>query len=106
VYDIKGSGIITQVTTYVVHTTFCLNFKGRELWFDFPQGQEIFHFLIAFSPALGPTQPPIKWVPGAVPLEVKRQELEADHSPPSSAEVKNGGDIFPLSVRLHGVVPN
>jgi hypothetical protein len=38
--------------------------------------------------ALGPTQPPIQWVPGAVSLGVKRPGREADHSPPSSAEVK------------------
>jgi hypothetical protein len=38
--------------------------------------------------ALGPTQPPIQWVPGALSLEVKRQGREADHSPPYSAEVK------------------
>jgi hypothetical protein len=28
--------------------------------------------------------------------EVKRQEREADHSPPSSAEVKNGRAVSPL----------
>jgi hypothetical protein len=39
--------------------------------------------------ALGPTQPPIHWVPGAVSLGVKRSGREADHSPPSSAKVKN-----------------
>jgi hypothetical protein len=38
--------------------------------------------------ALGPTQPPIHWVPGALSLGVKRPGREADHSPPSSAEVK------------------
>jgi hypothetical protein len=38
--------------------------------------------------ALGPTQPPIQWVPGALSLVVKRPGREADHSPPSSAEVK------------------
>jgi len=37
---------------------------------------------------LGPTQPPIQWVPGALFLEVKRPGREADHSPPPSAEVK------------------
>jgi hypothetical protein len=39
-------------------------------------------------PALGPTQPPIQWVPGAVSPGVKRLEREADHSPPTSAKVK------------------
>jgi hypothetical protein len=42
-----------------------------------------FHFSISSRLALGSTQPPIKWVPG-----VKRQEREADHSPPTSAEIK------------------
>jgi hypothetical protein len=32
--------------------------------------------------------PPIQWVPGALSPEVKRQGREADHSPPTSAEVK------------------
>jgi hypothetical protein len=43
-----------------------------------------------------PTQPPIQWVPGALSPGVKRQGREADHSLPSSAEVKNGGAISPL----------
>jgi len=43
-----------------------------------------FLFATASSPALGPTQPPIQLAPG-----VKRPGREADHSPPSSAEVKN-----------------
>jgi hypothetical protein len=34
-------------------------------------------------PALGLTQPPIEWVPGALSPGVKRQGREADHSPPS-----------------------
>jgi hypothetical protein len=33
-------------------------------------------------------QPPIQWVPGALSPGVKRPWLEADHSPPVSAEVK------------------
>jgi hypothetical protein len=39
--------------------------------------------------ALGTTQPSIQWVPGAVSLGLKRPSHEADHSPPSSAKVKN-----------------
>jgi hypothetical protein len=38
--------------------------------------------------ALGSTQPPIQWVPGALSPGVKRQGREADHSPPTIAEVK------------------
>jgi hypothetical protein len=38
--------------------------------------------------ALGPTHSPIQWVPGALSLGVKLLGREADHSPPSIAEVK------------------
>jgi hypothetical protein len=48
----------------------------------------IFLFSTASRTALGPTQPHIQWVPGALSLGVKRPEHEAYHSPPSSAEVK------------------
>jgi hypothetical protein len=43
----------------------------------------------ASRPAPGPTQPPIQWVQGALTPEVKRLGRDADHSPPSTAEVKN-----------------
>jgi hypothetical protein len=39
-------------------------------------------------PALGSTQPPIQWVPGALSPGVKRPRREADHSPAASAKVK------------------
>jgi hypothetical protein len=48
-----------------------------------PSRVKNFYFSISSRPALGSTQPSIKWVPG-----VKRQGGEADHSPPASAEVK------------------
>jgi len=38
--------------------------------------------------ALGPTQPPIQWVPGGSFLGVKRPGREAHHSPSTSVEVK------------------
>jgi hypothetical protein len=50
----------------------------------------------ASRPALGPTQPPIQWVPEALSPGVKGRKHEADHSPRSSAEFKNGGAIPPL----------
>jgi hypothetical protein len=39
--------------------------------------------------ALGPTQPPIQWISGVLSLGVKQPGHKADHSPPSSAQVKN-----------------
>jgi hypothetical protein len=56
---------------------------------DFRQGLGIFLFTTASRTALGSTQPPIQWVTGSLSLEVKRPGSEAEHSPPSSAEVKN-----------------
>jgi hypothetical protein len=35
-----------------------------------------------------PTQLPVQWVLGALSSGLKRQGREADHSPPTSAEVK------------------
>jgi hypothetical protein len=52
-----------------------------------PGGGKNFHFSMSSRPALGSTQPPIQWVPGAPSLGVKRQGREAGHSPPTSAEV-------------------
>jgi hypothetical protein len=46
--------------------------------------------------ALEATQPPVQWVPVVAFTEVKRQVREADHSPQSGAEVRNGGAIPPL----------
>jgi hypothetical protein len=57
---------------------------------------KIFFFSTVSTLALGPTQPPIQWVPGVLSLGVKRLGREADHSPPSSAEVKNCGAVPPL----------
>jgi hypothetical protein len=48
------------------------------------QGLGIFLLATASRPALGLTQPSVKLVPG-----VERPRREADHSRPSSAEVKN-----------------
>jgi hypothetical protein len=55
---------------------------------DSLRGLGIFLFTTASRTALGPTQPPIQWVPGVLSLGLKRPGREADHSPPSSAEVK------------------
>jgi hypothetical protein len=55
-----------------------------------PAGARIFPLVSVSRPALGPTQPPVQWVPGVLSLGVKRgRGRDADHSPPSSAEVEN-----------------
>jgi len=48
-----------------------------------PGGDEIFH---PSRPALGPTQPPVKWILGLSRGKV-RPGRAADHSPPSRAAV-------------------
>jgi hypothetical protein len=55
-----------------------------------------FLFFTACRPTLGPSQPPIQWVLGALSPGVKWQGREADHLPPSSVKVKKGGAIPPL----------
>jgi hypothetical protein len=56
--------------------------------FESRQGLGIFLFATASSPAMVPTQPPIQWVPGTLSLGVKQLGREANHSAPSSAEIK------------------
>jgi hypothetical protein len=53
-----------------------------------PDRVKKFLFYTLSRPTLGPTQPPIEWVLRALSPGVKRPVREADHSPPSSAEVK------------------
>jgi len=44
-------------------------------------------------------------VPGVISLEVKRPGREADHSPPSNAQVKNAWNYTSIPpIHLHGVV--
>jgi hypothetical protein len=63
--------------------------NDRDSRVPFPAGGVgIFLFTTASRTALGPTQPPIQWIPWTLSLGVKRLGREADHSPPSNAEVK------------------
>jgi hypothetical protein len=56
-------------------------------------------FLQPFRTALGPTQPPVQWVPG-VPQRVKRLGCSVYHPPPSSAEVKEEVELYLYSTGL------
>jgi hypothetical protein len=68
---------------------------GWTAGFDSRQWQ-VFFFFTAFRPVLGPAQPRTHQIPVVLSAGVKRQGHEANHSPPSSAEVKNGGAVTPL----------
>jgi hypothetical protein len=59
------------------------------------RGKKVFLSIVS-RPALGSIQPPNQWTPGALSPRVMRQGSETDHSPPSSAKVKNGGVLPPL----------
>jgi hypothetical protein len=81
--------ILSQNSSVGITTGYGLDGRG-----SIPGRGKIFFFILS-RPALGPTQHPIQWVPGALSPGIKPPELEADHSPPSSVEVKNGGAIPP-----------
>jgi hypothetical protein len=77
-------GIATRLTGWAIGV----------LGFDSLWGLGIFLFTTASRTALGPTQPPIQWVPGGLSLGVKRPGREDDHSHPSSAEVKECVELY------------
>jgi hypothetical protein len=65
---------------------------GWTIWvlgFDSWWGLGIFLFTTMSRMAVGPTQPPIQLVPGALSLGVMHPGHEADHSLPYSAKVRN-----------------
>jgi hypothetical protein len=75
-----------------LHPTSVLDTRTRWSRFDPRQRQRIFLLASASRPALGPTFPPIHWVMGTggpFPGSKARQGRDADHSPPSRAEVEN-----------------
>jgi hypothetical protein len=82
-----------------------LSYRLDDREFVSRQGLGMFLFTTASRLALGPTQPPIQWVPGALSAGIKRPGREADHSSPSSNEVNNTWICTSTpQIRLHGVV--
>jgi hypothetical protein len=79
---------VSSILTLNLQIDFHEILYGHYAIISHPQGR-YFYFL-------WPTQPPIQWIPGALSSGVKRPGREADHPPPSSAEVKNCGAIPPL----------
>jgi hypothetical protein len=75
--------ILPDLITLVVVVGQAYNMYIQLLMIIFPCIQNIVTRM-----ALGPTQPPIQWVPGALSLGVKRPGPEADRSPPYSTDVR------------------
>jgi hypothetical protein len=71
---------------------------------QFPAGAGNFSLHHRARTALGPTQPPIQWVPGALSVGVKRPGRVADNSSPSSAEVNEWSYTSTPPMRFNGVV--
>jgi hypothetical protein len=91
----KGSlGKNTHTERMILKWIWDKGWKIVVLWFDSRRGLGIFLFTTASRTALGPTQPPIQWVRGALFLGIKRPGREADNSPPSSAEVKECVQLY------------
>jgi hypothetical protein len=97
----KESYILCYLHPYIVQKTTSPPYKsydglrvGRP-GFHSRQGQDLYPSTESRQ-ALGPTQHPIKWESGAVSSGVKQPGREADHSPPSRAEIKDGGVMPPL----------
>jgi hypothetical protein len=73
--------------------------------FDSKQGKD-FSLLHSVHTSAGSTKPHIQCVPGSLSRRVKGVELDADHSLPFIAEVKDDGAVPPLPIRFRGLVSN
>jgi hypothetical protein len=86
---VKWYNIVTLTKQNIsTESRYSAGLRAGRTGFDSRRELGIFHLSTASRTALGPTHLPIQWVPGALSLGVKRPGREADHSPPSSAEVK------------------
>jgi hypothetical protein len=64
--------------------------NGRD---SIPDKWKEYYFVRGVQTGSGAHPASIQWVPGALSLELKRPEREADHSRPFDAEVKNSAAI-------------
>jgi hypothetical protein len=106
--SVKAQGLYVLSNSYTPSDNTCILRQSRAviaqrlatgwmigvLGFDSRRGLGIFLFTTASRTALGPTQPPIQWVPRALSLWVKRPGRKIDHSPTSSAEIKECVELY------------
>jgi hypothetical protein len=88
-------------TVYLVSSLSGLH----ELGGQFPVWAKDVFFATTSSSALDSTQP-IQWVLRTISSGKNRPGREADHSPPSTANVKNAWSYTSISIRLHDVMLN
>jgi hypothetical protein len=81
----RGSVALLKRRTGTAQSVGAGRQRGRS---SSPGRAKNFLFSMSSRPALGPTQSPIQWLPGALSPGVKRQGLEAGYLLPASAEVK------------------
>jgi hypothetical protein len=88
--------LINSVHIILNHSGTVLGYRLDDRGVEPRQGLGIFLFTTASRPALGPTQPSIQWVPGALSLGVKRPGVKLTtrlHLVPRS---RMHGAILPL----------
>jgi hypothetical protein len=76
---------VIQVSVVIIITT---PLTGPYRVFYFGRDKRFFFSPKAFRPAVGSTQPPIQWVTGTFPIEIKWPGHETDYSHLSRALVK------------------
>jgi hypothetical protein len=87
--------VISQKGAFLTFSRYSNGLRAGRQGFDSRQGQDFF-LLHSVQTGPGATQLPVQWIHGVIYRGVKRLGCEADHLPPSSAKVKNGGAIPPL----------
>jgi hypothetical protein len=85
-------GVVTQlVFSALFYIHFCTNSIFVPLVCQLDSFD--FRFLHPSRPALGPTQPPVQWLPSFLP-RVKRPGSGINHTSPFSAEVKERIELY------------
>jgi hypothetical protein len=106
-YTPRRLSVLVKRNQILIHPLFSLLSRSRDTsvsiadWmagFQFPAGTR------DCSLPYSVWNPPSLLSNGYRGFGVKRPGREADHSPPSSAEVRNGGAIPPLPIRLREIL--
>jgi hypothetical protein len=73
---------------------------GQKGQASIPGRDKIVFFYIASRPDMGPTEPPVRWVPGTLPQGVKWLGHNANCSSLTGAEFKNDRVVLKYCINL------